>query len=258
MSEVRLQRFYFLILRAYLFQNVLLFVFIGNSVSTDCNNVMSTHSQNGKNMNILLLSNFDNNNCYKWKINTARNINTICCIGLLFFIPPSFLIWKNLNHSLLYSVWMVKDSHYRWTAAPCKRDQPGVSFCQRSHAARCDEGWTLAWQRGGTPVVSILIVQHCATPCGATECSWFWDGSGWTVADMLRHSCVSEAMPLQLDTSGKLVAGRRTKGLTHSLPAPVLLFALSDGSFPPDFPRLSLFIVVHSHSEIKTQLRPSR
>lgn len=58
----------------------------------------------------------------------------------------------------------------------------------------------VAWQRGGTPVVSILIVQLNAAGLG-----WFELNSCWHAESQLS---LSEAMLLQLDTSSVWVAGR--------------------------------------------------
>lgn len=178
-------------------------------------------------------------------------------------LPVFYSISRNSSHccSPLCPARTADGSSCRWTAVPCTRAvrRPVLSAVSRG------EKWRrmniVAWQRGGTPVVSILVVQSCATPCGAAECSWFGTFWGWTVADTLRRSCLSEATLLQLDTSSGRVAGRqRTDKRLDSFPP---CSRLTPGIvrwfiFFHPISRLSLFMAFHSHTGRKTQLRPSR
>lgn len=88
----------------------------------------------------------------------------------------------------------------------CICDQSSLSGLTRREVAedkhRC---LTARWD-------AACVYSHCAELRGAVWRSWMqlvWDSSGWTVADMLRRSRLSEATLLQLDTSKGRVAGRR-------------------------------------------------
>lgn len=94
------------------------------------------------------------------------------------------------------------------------------------------------------------VHSHCAEWRDAVQRSWMqlvWDGSGRTVADTLRRSCLRERDAfLQLDTSSARVAGRqenRQKAWLIPSVLPTLPFVLSDGSFflLPNLPLITFY-----------------
>ena len=157
-----------------------------------------------------------------------------------------YAILRQPNHccSRLCSVWMANDSYCRWTAVWYTWSVRHAVQSAVLHGKKWRRMNIVAWQRGGTPVVPILIVQSCAAPCGAAECSWFGTVrpeqllTRWDTAVSLKrrfYSSTPAAEGWQEDSG-------RTKGSTHSLHAPVLPFVLSYGSFlSPNFPLITFY-----------------
>lgn len=139
---------------------------------------------------------------------------------MILSVLSSFLISRKRKHvcSPLCSVWKVNEllqvsNHPVYVISQASRSVSSLGRREVTKDEHCC--LTARWDTS-------CVYSHCAALRDVVQCSWMqllWDGSSWTVADTLRHSCLSEATLLQLDTSSFRVAGRqRTDKRLDSFP----------------------------------------